>query len=311
MLIFLHGRDSYRSRQKLREIVENYQEVHKSGLNLKSLDCSELDLEDLKNEVQTSSMFGEKKLLVFNNVFGNKEKEKDFLELMKKFKDTEDIILVYEEGEINERNPLVQFFKKSGKVQNFKPLEGEKLRSWLEKEFAGYKTGIDAQAVDKLIRFVGSDSWQLSNEIKKLVNYKAKKRIEAKDIDLLVKPKIETDIFKTIDAIAQKDKRRALSLVHGHLEKGESPLYLFSMINFQFRNLLIVKDLIERNRPYYAILKESKLHPFIVKKSFELAKKFTLSELKKIYQKIFEADLNIKTGKLDSQTALDLLIAEI
>ena len=34
-------------------------------------------------------------------------------------------------------------------------------------------------------------------------------------------------------------------------------------------------------------------------------------ELKKIYRKIFETDLKIKTGQLDPQTGLDLLIAEI
>ena len=83
------------------------------------------------------------------------------------------------------------------------------------------------------------------------------------------------------------------------------------MINFQFRNLLTIKELIEKKLPYYKIINKSSLHPFIVKKSYQQAQKFTLQELKKIYQKIFETDLNIKTGRLDPQTALDLFIAEI
>ena len=151
----------------------------------------------------------------------------------------------------------------------------------------------------------------MANEIKKLVSYKKKGKIEVADIKLLVRPKIETDIFKTIDALAEKKKNLALNLIHNHLEKGDTPLYLLAMINFQFRNLLEVKDLIEKNIPYYQIINQSNLHPFIVKKSFQQAKRFTLPQLKKIYQKIFQVDLNIKTGKLDPQTALDLLIAEI
>jgi DNA polymerase III delta subunit len=53
------------------------------------------------------------------------------------------------------------------------------------------------------------------------------------------------------------------------------------------------------------------MHPFLVKKSYEQAQKFSLVELKKIYQKIFEVDLGIKTGKIEPETALDLLISRI
>jgi len=130
-------------------------------------------------------------------------------------------------------------------------------------------------------------------------------------VELMVKPKIEADIFKTIDALAQRNKKQALYLIRKHLEKGDPPLYILSMINFQFRNLLVVKDLIERQKPYYAILKITKLHPFVVRKSYEQAGKFTLPELKKIYQKIFQADLSIKTGRMEPETALDLFLTEL
>jgi len=56
---------------------------------------------------------------------------------------------------------------------------------------------------------------------------------------------------------------------------------------------------------------ELNLHPFVIKKSLWQARKFSLEELKRIYRKIFQIDLNIKTGRLDPQIALDLLITEI
>jgi DNA polymerase III delta subunit len=69
--------------------------------------------------------------------------------------------------------------------------------------------------------------------------------------------------------------------------------------------------LIEKNQPYYSILKKTQLNPFVVKKSYQQAQRFNLQELKKIYRKIFQADLDIKTGKTEPETALDLFIAEI
>ena len=317
MIIFLHGEDTYRSREKLKEIVEHYREVHKSGLNLKYFDYSNLSFENLKNEFQIAPMFKEKKLIVLENVFSVKEDksfsppEEKFLDLIKNLENSEDIILVYQEGQPDSRLAPFKFLKKYSKSQEFNLLEEEKLKDWIKKEFLKFGAGISTQALDKLIYFVGNDLWQMNNEIKKLVSFKLKRRIEAEDVELLVKPKIEADIFKTIDAIAQKNKKQALSLIRKHLEKGDSPLYLLSMINFQFRNLLIIKDLIEKNRPYYAILKTTKLHPFVVKKSYQQASKFTLLELKKIYQKIFQVDLSIKTGKVEPTTALDLLLTEI
>ena len=346
MLIFLYGQDTYRSRQKLREIIEQYRKIHQSGLSLTYLEGENLKFGDFKEIIQQTSMFDEKKLLILSNVFTNQDFKEKFLKNSKFFLDPKDTILFYEENEISGKDKFFNFLKTKAKTQNFQLLEGEKLKNWVRQELSGFKTEIDSAALFKLINFVGNDLWRLSNELSKLASFKKNKKgkedkssssatelsrseseggkerkalfdfaaareINVEDVELLIKPKIETAIFKTIDAIAQKNKKQALLLIHQHLEKGDSPLYLLSMVNFQFRNLLIIKDLIERQRPYYSILKETKLHPFVVRKSYQQAQKFTLSELKKIYQKIFQADLSIKTGKMTSETALNLLLTEL
>jgi UTP-glucose-1-phosphate uridylyltransferase len=38
IIIFLYGPDTFRSKQKLKEIIERYKKVHQSGLNLKHFD---------------------------------------------------------------------------------------------------------------------------------------------------------------------------------------------------------------------------------------------------------------------------------
>jgi DNA polymerase-3 subunit delta len=310
MVIFLYGPDTFRSRQKLNEIIGRYKKIHKSGLSLKFFDFEKDSFEDFRDALKSSSMFREKKLLILKNLFSNQKAENDFLKNLKEISKSKEIILVYEK-EVDEKSPLAKELKKEAKFQNFELLEGERLKNWVKKEFQKYQAKISNEAIQKLINYVGSDLWQMENEIKKLVNFCDKKEIKIKDIELLVKPKIETDIFKTIDAIAAKNKKRALSLIKEHLQVGDSPTYLLAMINFQFRNLLMIRDLIEGGKSLTNILRELDLHPFLIKKIYFLAKKFSLEDLKKIYQKIFEVDLNIKTGKIDPETALDLLIAEI
>ena len=314
MIIFLYGKDTYRSRQKLNEIIEHYKKSHKSGLNLKYFNGNDFSYQDFKGDFRLVPMFEEKKLAILTNVLPNQELKENFVLDSLKFINSKNTALFYEEGGVLSGNPLFEFFKKKAKSQEFKPLDNQGLLGWIRGEFKRCSAKADQQVIEKLASFAGNDLWRLSNEIKKLVSYGANRpevEISVKDVELLVKPKIETDIFRTIDAIAAKNKKQALNFLREHLEKGEPPLQILSMVSFQFRNLLIVKHGIEERKPYYVILKTSNLHPFVVKKSCELAKKFTMSELKKIYRKIFQADINIKTGKTEPVAALDMLIAEL
>jgi len=307
MIIFLYGKDTYRMKEKMKEIVEHYKKVHKSGLNLKYFDV----FSDFEDNIKQASMFKEKKLAIINDLFSNSEFKERFSEKKKDFLGSEDIILIYQEKDFIKSDSLYKFLKKNIKSQEFELLTGAKLRSWVKKEFEKYNSEINPEALDLLIEYSGNDLWRMNNEIMKLVNYKNKEIINKKDINLLIRSKIETDIFKTVDAIAERNKSKALKLIHKHLEKGDSPLYLFSMINYQFRNLLIVKDFIEKCRPYGVILEKSGLHPYAVKKSYSQSYKFSFQELKKIYQKIFEIDFQIKTGKIEPEAGLDLFIAEL
>ena len=308
MIIFLYGPDSYRSRQKLREIIESYKKIHKSGLNLRYLNDSELNFQILEDTARQKTMFKEKKLLVLTDVFSNPEFKKEFLKKGQDFIESENIIVFHEENEISKKDSLFVFLKKNAKSQEFKLLTGQNLKKWARKQFKDSRAKINEETLDMLVMFVGNNLWQMANEINKLASFKYGEEINVKDIKLLVKPKVEPGIFKTIDAIASKDKKRALRLLKDHLKKGDSPFYLFSMINFQFRNLLIIKDVLEKNLSPFS---STKLHPFVIKKSCALSRRFQFLELKKIYQKIFEIDLNIKTGKIESSTAIDLLISGI
>ena len=97
------------------------------------------------------------------------------------------------------------------------------------------------------------------------------------------------------------------------MEKGESPLYIFSMICFQFRNILMVKSClgIEGGAESGFIAKKLGMHPFVARKAMYQASRFSRRELGAIYRKIFKIDVDVKTGRTNPEVALDLLIASI
>jgi len=308
MILFLYGKDDFRSLQKLKQIIEHYKNTQQTGFNLKYFDFPKANFESFRDEFKTKSIFQEKKLFVLKNAFSDSGFKQKFLKSQNDFLKSENIILFYEKEGLKKNGSFFNFLKENSKFQEFAPLKAQKLEKWIKQQLIKYQTEIKPDALKLLIERVGNNLWQISNELKKLVNYSNGGAIKKQDIENLVSQKIELNIFKTIDAIAEKNKQKALFLIHQHLEKGESPLYLLSMIGFQFRNLLMVKAYREGFSKGETF---SGMHPFVFRKSLWLSQKFSLQQLKKIYKKIFQIDLDIKTGKIGPTLALDLLIAEI
>jgi len=298
MIILLHGEDTYRMRRKMREIMDEHKEKHKSGLNLRYLEGKTTSFDDLRNEMLGISMFKEKKLIVISDLFSNSKLKEEMIERGKAFVDSDNVLLLIESSNITAKDKLLAFLTKEGKVQEFEPLGGVKLNNWVKEEIKKLDGLIEEKALEKLIEYVGGDLWQMENEIRKLVNYSS--NIKEKDIEMMVKPKYETNVFDTIDAIAAKNKKKAIELLKEHAEKGDSVLYLLAMVASQIRNIIAVKS-----------GSSAGMHPFVLRKATYQAKNFSLDDLKRIYQKIVDLDFEIKVGKIDQDMALDVLISEI
>jgi len=310
MIIFLYGPDTYRSRKKLKEIIEEYQKRHQSGLNFirinfdeKDLPAGKAGLSDFKQALKTVSMFDEKKLIILEDVFQQSESfQEELLEYLKK-RNLDDNLIIFWAEKTNPENKLFRFLKKKAKTQEFKLLQPSKLKEWIEKYVRQEGGDIESQAIETLADYVGSDLWRMSNELDKLISYKMRDtryEIQPRDVEKLVKSKIDVNIFELVDALGQKNKKRALKLVHDYLEKGESEGYLLNRFVYQFRNLIKVKSGGGRD-----------LHPFVFKKTLQQAKNFSFEELKKIYRKLLDIDLEIKTGKINSRAALELFITSL
>ncbi len=307
MIYFLYGPDSFRSRQKLQDIIEGYKKVHKSGLNLVYIDAKEKSFSDFISGFKITSMFAEKKLIILKNTFASTKFCEEFLEEIKSLQERDDLIVVYEDETPDQRTKIFKALQKNAKCQSFDLLSPAIAGKWAQKKFEEVGVKINMDALSLLLNFTGSNLWRLSNEIEKLANFKKGGTVVKADVDLLVRPNIENDIFKTIDSLASKNKKEALMLLHKHLDNGDNTLYLLSMVAYQFKNLLIVKELLDSSRP--ASL--SGLHPFVIKKSTYLCSQFSFDQLKDIYAKIFQMDGDIKTGKIDAELALDMFVSQI
>jgi DNA polymerase-3 subunit delta len=290
MISFLYGQDIYRSRQELKKIIDDYE-----GFDFFRIDCEDEDaLERIRQSINTISMFDQKKLIILENL------QEELLDFFKKrdLEKDENIIIVFWVEKPDKRLALFKFLKSKAKVKEFSLLKGSQLRNWIKDYVKEQKGEIDNLAIDKLIEYIGSDLWRMSNEINKLLNYN--RTIKNESIELLVKPEIDLNIFNMVDALGHKDKNKALEMFKQYLEKREDENYLLTMFIYQIRNLIKAKSGGKLD-----------MHPFVIQKSREQANNFEWDDLKKIYHQLLTIDFDTKTGRADSKTALELFLAKL
>lgn len=322
MLLFLYGPDTYRAREKLKEIIGKYEtDIKKGAVELKKFDGEDLEFSDLKNALEMAALFSSKKIILVKNAAGGgnaalKEKMLEYLPLMAKSGD----LIIFWDGEADKRDKFFKALKKEAKVQEFGFLQPIEIKKWIEEKIKSrilemkVNISLSSQAKEALANFVGPNLWQMESEIDKLILYKTgtgskeKAVIEMSDVELLVKSQIKTYIFKTIDAVSSKNKKEALRLLHEHLSNKENEFYIFTMIIWQMRNLIQIKDLTNKGLPAPQITKKTKISPFVIGKNFLTLKKITLSEIESIYDYLLVLDLAMKTGKIDSKLALDMFV---
>lgn len=319
MVIFLFGEDSYRSQKKLKRIISRYKEKNPSKLAFKRVEAKKEDTDQLKKFLETQAMFTETKLLVWEGFFSlPKEGKQEILEWFDKrnlYSSDQSVVVIYEKGSPDKRKKAFKKLDDKAQVQNFKPLEGKKLRGWIEKKFEKEGLSLNYSALGLLIERFEGDLWSQNQAIEKISSYslaQGRKEVVPEDVKVCTNKSLKTDIFKTIDAIAAKDREKALKYLKNHLQKGEHELRLLAMFSYQFRNLVRVKSLQKEGvTSWKKIKKKTGLSFFVVKKTSKFAQNFNEVELRRNFLYLYRLDRGIKTGVIqDSARALEGFIVK-
>ena len=123
----------------------------------------------------------------------------------------------------------------------------------------------------------------------------------------------DDNIFNLVDAIVGKQPKKVYNMIGQQYKNGEDAHYIFAMMLRQFRILLELRDLCDRDGTAQsgALATKLGLHPFVVKKSLPLVKKYNLTELKEIYQRLLDFDIQTKTSGGDQKVLLDILVGRV
>jgi DNA polymerase III subunit delta len=320
MLLYIYGEDDWRSHNFLRQSVNEFKAKRDpQGYNTLSFDAQKDEPNKMVGELLALPFLAEKRMIVLKNPLSSSNKE--FLEKLSeiikenKLPETNVAIIWQAEaiGKTNEAKKLAEILKKQKYAYEFPAMDRNELVSWIVKEVAARGASIDRMATQKIADDIGRDMWLVNSVIDQLVAYKKGGEIRSADVALFAEEKIEDNIFNLVDAIVAGNKKLAFKLLDDERKSGEDDAFIFSMMLRQFKILVQMRDLWERedNLTSDQIAKTLGLHPFVAKKSLPQVRRYGLGDLQRAYDGLLDVDVGLKTGLAKYDLLVDLFVGKM
>jgi DNA polymerase III subunit delta len=234
--------------------------------------------------------------------------EKALVEYIPLLPDTTVLVVLVDEV-LDASNPLLKAAKTHGTAIHSTLPKGAALESWIGKRAKSTGVTIRPDAAAMLANFIGSQLRLLANELDKLAMYAGESAvITVDDVRKLSAQVQEARVFDLTDALAQRNRKQALDILHDLLADGEAPLRLISTITSQVRSLILVKELSQKGMRGAEIASTAGLSPFVAEKALRQIGKFTVSQLENSYRQLLATDAALKRSRMTPEMALDLLV---
>ena len=223
----------------------------------------------------------------------------------------ETTLLLLSDGPLNANNQLLRQLKPICAVEELKAPAGEQLARWIKETAEAKGASISPAAIRSMADLVGGDLWTLDQELEKLSLYASGRQISEQDVQLMVSQVREASIFEAVDAMVEGRPQAALRLLAQLRDDGREPLYIIAMVERQLRLLALARDSIDRRLPQSELKRAlGTSSDFVVRKTMAQANRHSPQEIAWRYDRLLEADLSIKQGRVDPDLALELLVGE-
>ena len=220
--------------------------------------------------------------------------------------------LVVLDNEVAASNALLKRFGPLGEVQHFTVPKDRDLPGWVMARAKSSGLKIDGPAARLLAELIGPDTWTLTSEIEKLGAYANGETLRESDVrDLVGRAKEQKGYFLT-DAVLEGQGARAARLLQELIEDGAVLAVVLATLANRYRRLAVAKELMERGAPGGEISRRTGVgNTFALDRLLEQAARLSWPGIHAAYDRIIQAERDHKSGLMDEQVAIELLVQEL
>jgi len=197
-------------------------------------------------------------------------------------------------------------------ISVFTAPRGRAVGDWIRTRVMSEGVQASPSAIARLADLVGPNLRLLNQEIQKLSLYANGRVIQPDDVDLMVAPAREANIFAAVDAILERRPGMAMKALYQLLDDGASVQYILTMLTRQTRMLILARHLRERGVDEGEIGNRIGLRAaFALRKTLDQAGRFSHEYLASAHRGLGEADLSYKSGEVRDRVALEMIVARL
>lgn len=309
MLTFFFGQDEWGMKSELRKIEAGFKEKDLGDMNIVHLEGQTLSASNLATELMTVGFLTPKKLIIIENLLSNKSTDQleKIVKLLKQENSTCDVVIM-ETLKPDKRTVAFKELSKIAKPREFVLPDQFGLTQRILELVKKHGATITKPAAALLSVMVPNDSLRLEQEIIKLATYKLNAEINEADVADMVVSEVSSDVFEFVESLANKRLEQSLKALSKLIQTGQNENYILTMIVWQYRQALLVRNLVDQKK---ATAGNAGINPYSFNKTLNISKKYSFSELKKIYKQLEDYDFYMKTGELSPQIALELLATHL
>lgn len=315
---YIYGNEDYFLTSVKKSLLKGFKDDTK--LNTKIYNKENFVLNDVIKYIGNLPFMSDKKLIIFDNIdyFVKSKDEKETKDIVEAFDNSKDInIVLFLKFESEDRytksydknNVFLKYFSDNGIAINAQKLDDEALNKYVQNHFKKAGVEIDKLNIAYFIRTCGNNLNNLFNEADKLMAYIGDKgKVEKNDIDEIVTRNIDDKIYNLIDLYNSNKKEEALKFYGDLLSEGEKVGGIFATFSYNYSNLIVCKDLMQRGKGQREIADTMGMEPWRVLKLMNANKYVNIDTLKDKMKKITDIALARVKGNLDEDYMVLLLM---
>lgn len=314
-----YGEEQYIIDNLINYLVEHVDPVYRD-FNVKFIDWEKNELEDILANLETLPFMGNHTFTIVTNVQTmNKELSDKGVEQLKKYLQSpnKSSVLIFLAHNIDKRKKMYKALKKNGRVEEFRKLNTQELKKWINKYISDHKKKMKRQTLNYLIQSYGYHNknsdinlYHITQSLEKIIGFSDNKEITEEIIDEFVEQPIENNIFLLTDALLDCNTEQALDILNLMDEKGEPLMLVLFMIIQQFRTIFKIKILTESGLTAKVASKTIGIHPYTGEKAYNQSKKINYQQLKKLMRVSIDIDKRSKSTGTGNRLLIEYLIAE-
>ncbi|MCR5273555.1 MAG: DNA polymerase III subunit delta [Lachnospiraceae bacterium] len=278
-------------------------------MNFNAFKGNDVSAKEIIDLAETLPFLAEKRVILVEDSGFFKSTEESIAEYLGNIPDSACIIFM--ESEVDKRSKTFKALCKNGGECLCETPSEKMLVSWILQKIIKEDKKISQNTMNLFISMTGMDMTRIQSELEKLLSYTLHKDvIESEDVLQVVSGQINNQIFEMVEAIGNKQQKKAMDLYYDLLALRESPMKILSLLTRQFRLIWEIKSMAKRGERDTSIAKVEGIPSFAVKKYLAMARNFNRDELTSGIEEGLSLEEQFKTGRINDKIAVEIFITK-